>query len=94
MRRPPPDSGFLRCLLFNLYFRSGWGVLALGLWALRRFWLQSIPWYVPLTPLGLWMLAALFVTLFLSWTVGAFSVPSPPQENKNPYSAKNEDYFP
>ena len=93
MRKPPPGSGFFLCFALNLFYRSWWGGLALLLWLLR-FWLKMIPWFLPLAFLGVWLLAALFITLFLSWVSRTSSEPVPPTTNKNPYSAKNEDLFP
>jgi len=93
MRRPPPGSGFFLCFALNLLYRPWWGGLALLLWLLR-FWLKRLPWFLPLPFLGAWLLAALLVTLFLSWAARTSSEPAPPTANKNPYSAKNEDLFP
>ena len=41
-----------------------------------------------------WGALALVYTLFFRWVSSASNEPAPPQENKNPYSAKNEDFLP
>ena len=93
MRKPSRSDGFFLCFVLNLFWRSGWGALALLLWLLRLR-LAVIPWYAPLIPLGAWLLSALAYTVFLSFVSRAGGRPAPQQENKNPYSARNEDYFP
>jgi len=93
MRKPSRADGFLVCYLVSLFWQAGWCALALLLWLLR-LWLTAIPWFVPLIPLSAWLLSALVYTLFLRWVSAASNEPSPPQENKNPYSARNEDVFP
>jgi hypothetical protein len=92
MRKPSRADGFFLCFALSLLWHSGWGALALLAWLLR-LWLAAIPWYAPLIPLGAWLLSALAYTLFLSWVSRAGGRPAPRQENKNPYSAKNEDVF-
>jgi len=85
-------GGFIVSFGFSLWRHSIWGGLALLLFLLR-FWLKAIPLYLPLAFLGVWLLAALIVIAFLGWATKAGGRPDPPCENKNPYSAKNEDLF-
>ena len=78
---------------FGLLRHSGWVAPALLLFLLR-LWIKAIPWYLLMALLGVWLLAALLFTLFFGWASSTGGVPDPPQENKNPYSAKNGDVFP
>jgi hypothetical protein len=93
VRKPSCDRGFFLCFALNLFYRAWWGGLGALLWLLR-FRLNMIPRFLPLVPVGLWLLTALVATLFLSWAARAPGEPGPPRPNKNPYSAKNEDVFP
>ena len=93
MRKLSASGGFFICYIFNLFRHSGWGALALILWLLR-LWLGVIPLFIPLALLGVWLLAALLVTLFFSWASRVGSEPSQLRKNINPYSAKNEDFLP
>jgi len=86
-------GSFIISFGFSLWHHSIWGGLALILFLLR-FWLTAIPWFLPLAFLGVWLLVALVFILFLGFATKAGGRPNPPQENKNPYSAKNEDIFP
>lgn len=86
-------GGFIFSYLFSLYRHCVWAGLALLLFLLR-IWIKAIPLLLPLAFVGVWLLAALVVILFLGWATKAGGKPSPPRENKNPYSAKNEDVFP
>ena len=92
MRRRSSPGGFILCFIVNLLWRSWWAALALVLLA-AHLWL-GIPAYVSLIALGVWVLSALAVTLLISWGAGSSATPAQPQENKNPYSAKNSDLFP
>ena len=93
MRRPSRSGGFLFSYLFSLYRHSVWGALALLLFLLR-LWIRAIPLFLPLALAGVWLLVALIFVSFLGWAAKTGSAPSPPAENKNPYSARNEDVFP
>ena len=86
-------GGFLISYGFSLFRHSIWGGLALLLFLLR-FWLTAIPLFLPLAFLGVWLLVALVFISFLGWATKAGGRPAPPQENKNPYSARNENLFP
>jgi len=86
-------GSFILSLGFSLWRHSVWGVFALLLFLLR-FWLTAIPWFLPLAFMGVWLSVALIAIAFLGWATKAGGRPSPPMENKNPYSARNEDLFP
>jgi len=86
-------GGFFISYGFSLWRHSIWGGIALLLFLLR-FWIKAIPLFLPLAFLGVWLLIALIFISFLGLATKAGGRPSPPMENKNPYSAKNEDLFP
>jgi len=86
-------GGFFISYGFSLWRHSIWGGIALLLFLLR-FWIKAIPLLLPLAFLGVWLLVALIFISFLGLATKAGGRPGPPMENKNPYSAKNEDLFP
>jgi len=92
MRRSFRERGFLLCFCVSLLWHSGWAVAALALWLLH-LWLR-IPLFLSLIVLGVWPLSALFYTAVISWSVRSSAIPTPPRENRNPYSAKTSDFLP
>ena len=91
MRNNSESNGYLLCFILNLIFKFRWALAALALYVLH-LWL-GIPAWFSLICLGLWVLSALFYTFILSWAAESSSIPTPEQENKNPYSAKNPVYL-
>lgn len=90
MRRTSSSHGFFLCFILNLFLNFEWGLLALLLWILHL--LLGIPWFLPLMGLAVWLLIAFFATFLINWGRSA-SEPTPERENRNPYSARNEDVF-
>ena len=84
-------SSFLLCLLLNLFLNFEWSIPAWILLVLHFIFGLSL-WYF-YGGLALWLIATLVSTLIFSCIAGA-EAPRPPQENKNPYSPKNELLFP
>ena len=82
---------FLLCLLFNLVMDLKWSVPAWILLVLHHLCGISIWWFV--LALGLWIFSNIFWMKVIGWTKGCANAPRPPQEDKNPYSPKNEDYL-
>ena len=76
--------------LINLVLRFEWGILALILLALHIWWI--VPWWAPLAVVGIWVLHALAITLFLGTLNRWGNEPPKPTKNVNPYTKKNSDY--
>lgn len=91
MRRAKTDGGFFLCLLYNMMLSFEWTIPAWVLLVLH--FVLSLPLWAFWVALALWPVAALVRTAFLVWVAGC-EPPRPKQENKNPYSPKNEDVFP
>ena len=90
--RKRKNRGLLLSFCINMLWFSEWGVAALILWLLH-LWL-GVPLFISLILLGLWPLSALVTTLVLSWLTSHGSIPAPRQQNRNPYSARNNEVFP
>jgi hypothetical protein len=90
MRKTQRAGSFFLCLIINLLLNWEWSIpawigLALHLWLDISIW-----WF--LGGLGLWILRVLAGMWLIGWASACGSIPDPPKENKNPYSAKNRDY--
>ena len=51
-------------------------------WSIWWFWLA----------LGLWFIDIFLWMTFIGWAAKCSNTPDPPKENKNPYSAKNNNF--
>jgi|GEM_PF-6591359 len=86
------NRGLLLSFCINMLWFSEWGVAALILWLLH-LWLK-VPLFISLILLGLWPLSALITTLILSKLTRYGGMPAPRQQNRNPYSARDNEVFP
>jgi ABC-type protease/lipase transport system fused ATPase/permease subunit len=91
MRKAKASKGYFLCFIWNLIFNLEWVLVALILYLLH-FW-TGIPAWISLIGLGIWLLVALFLTALVAWGAACSNEPTPVQENKNPYSAKNADFL-
>ena len=90
MRRTTHSGSFLLCLLLNMLLNLEWSIPAWILLGLH-FWLRiSIWWFV--AGLAIWILRLLTGMLFIRWATGCGARTDPQKENKNPYSAANNQY--
>ena len=64
-KRASADLGFWMAFILNLFFQSEWLVLALVFLALHH--LVDLLMFLFWAALGLWVLIALFITVFLGW---------------------------
>ena len=86
------NRGFWLSFCINMLWFSEWGIAALILWLLH-LWL-NVPLFISLILLACWPISALLTTLVLSKLTSYGSIPSPRQQNRNPYSARNNEVFP
>lgn len=83
MRRTKRTGSFWLCLLINILLNLDGTIPAWILLGLH-FWLDiSILWFW--LALGLWLLGIVLWMLVMGWA-NRCSQPTPPRENKNPYS--------
>lgn len=71
------DGGFLLALGLNLLFQGEWLLAAFG--ALVLHYLFEIPLFLVWLALGIWILAALAVTVLLSWASDSANAPEQSQ---------------
>ena len=90
MRRTTQGKGFFLCLLVNMLMNLEGPLAAAVLIALHR-WLRW-PLWIALAVLGVWILCMLMWTLLIGYAGKCGSERTPPRENKNPYSVKEEPY--
>lgn len=92
MKKPEPSDGFLMCFLYYLIVHIGWGILSLVLMILHFVW--NLPWILTCLSSLIWCVQALVLSGLLYWGNQSGQVRTPEKENKNPYSAKNQEIFP
>lgn len=85
-------GGFFLTLLLNMALRFEWGLAALGFYVLHLT--LGLPLFLVPLLLAVWVVHSLVITLLVSWGGKCAAVPTPKRENKNPYSAKNQDILP
>ena len=83
-------GGLLVGLLVNMLLNLEWSILAWIMLGLHSLVGLPIGWF--LGGLGLWILRCLAGMWLIGWTAKCGSVKDPPKENKNPYSAKKDQY--
>lgn len=93
MRRASPGRGFWISFLINLAFRYQWLILAAAV-VLLHFIFKSVPLWLALVPLALWLIHALVITIVLRLISRVPTDVFTPRPNKNPYSKKTENYLP
>jgi len=91
MRRRTGSRGFYLGLGFTLLWQSGWAVLALVVWLLHRWKGSSL--LLCWIALSIWLLSALIAVVLIYFGSRRINMPSPAQENQNPYSADNARVF-
>ncbi len=91
MRRTVRSGSFWLCLILNLLLNLEWSIPAIAALVLH-YWLGiSIWWFIG--GLGLWLLRVLAGMWLMGWAAACSREKPPQRENKNPYSAKTEDYL-
>lgn len=89
MKKASADKGYLLCFCLNLCYNFGWVILAAFLWGMNVW--KGVPSYFIFGALGIWVLESLISTVMVAWASKSANQPIIKKENKNPYSAKNED---
>lgn len=87
MRKTTRSGGFLLCLFLNILLNLEGAIPALLLLVLHFVLGWSVWWAV--LALGLWILGIALWKHIIGWARNCGNEPSPPQENKNPYSVGN-----
>ncbi|MDD6395341.1 MAG: hypothetical protein PUB37_04065 [Firmicutes bacterium] len=92
MRKTSFSGSLIAVWLLNLLLNLQWSIPAWILlilhfqfgWSIWFFW----------AALAAWILFTLIFTLFIRQANRCSNTPDSPKQNKNPYSAKNNDVFP
>ncbi len=92
MRRTKFNGSLILVWLCNLLLNLHWSIPAWILLA-THFWL-GWPIWLFWVAVVLWILLTVFFTFFIRMANKCSNIPTPKRENKNPYSATNEDLFP
>lgn len=92
MRRTTFSGNLILVWLLNLLLNLHWSIPAWILLALH--FLLGWPIWLFWTAIVLWILLTVFFTWFIRSANKYSNIPDPVKENKNPYSATNEDVFP
>ena len=88
MRKAKRSGGFLFWLLINMLINPE-GLIAFIVLLALRFWLKW-PLWIAFAVLGVWILGIIVFMLVIGTATRCGNESTPPQENKNPYSLKEE----
>ena len=81
--------GLILSIIINMLFRAYWLILVCILIVLH--FVLGWPLWLIVIPIVFWIVHALLITLVLGWANdSAQAKPKPVQENKNPYSYKED----
>ncbi len=90
MRRARHSGGFILCLLPNMLFNSDGLIPAAILLALHFIFDISLWWSAAAA--AVWLIGIIAWTAFIGWANSCSNTPDKPKQNKNPYSATNNQY--
>ena len=83
-------TNFIVALLFNMLLGFKWSLPAWVLLVLHFTINVPIVWFF--VALGLWVLCIISGMWVIGWARECGNIPDQTKENKNPYSAKNQDF--
>lgn len=89
MKNGKTGGSFFLSFLFNLFLSFRWSIPAWILLVIHFIADISIWWFV--AAILIWILVIFFWMAVIGWA-SRCSIPDPPKENKNPYSAKNSNF--